>query len=135
MKKLSWTPKRDGEVYCSPACGYKCKYLDYLDAVEKAKTLCAALGPPSKWKPYVWENIGWHYRAVSYDDRWFVYGKSPSRPMAEDKYSAGFNQNGGIGSHFWCSNKNAKKALQATQRAVREHVASFGSLTAPVWPK
>lgn len=26
---LSWEPKRDGDVYCSPACGGQCLYSKF----------------------------------------------------------------------------------------------------------
>lgn len=70
-----WTPVRDGDVYCSPRCGFRCTWQAYQDAVAGANALCALLGAPGEWKPRVWENGGWHYEAgrgaatVSYKPR------------------------------------------------------------------
>lgn len=35
---------------------------EYTRAVRRADALARRLGTP--WKPMVWENLGWHYRAV-----------------------------------------------------------------------
>ena len=56
----SWTPVRRGHVYCSPACGAKCLYTDYVEARRTAQMMAEALGPG--WKPQVWENMGWFFR-------------------------------------------------------------------------
>ena len=55
------TPVRDGDRYCSPACGLGCTWDAYLRATSAANDLCSMLG--EGWKPVVWENLGWHYRA------------------------------------------------------------------------
>lgn len=52
---------RRGAIYCSPACGGNCTWEAYRQAEKRSKALCENLG--SKWKPRVWENLGWHYRA------------------------------------------------------------------------
>lgn len=57
-----WTPIRRGNVYCSPACGSLCTYADYERAVKHADDLCKLLG--EGWKPIVWENMRWHYKAA-----------------------------------------------------------------------
>jgi hypothetical protein len=61
--KRDWTPVLNGESYCSPACGYPCTKAMHDAALEKAAKLAATLGPG--WKADVWENLGWHYRAIS----------------------------------------------------------------------
>lgn len=57
-----WDPVRDGDRYCSPGCGCKCTYEDYRAACQGATELCLQLG--RGWSPYVWENGGWHYKAL-----------------------------------------------------------------------
>lgn len=59
----NWTPRLqdNGRVYCSPACGFKCKKEDHDKAQAAATALAARLGP--EWKPRVWENCTWHYSA------------------------------------------------------------------------
>lgn len=39
-----------------------------IEAQEKADELAAVLGL-DRWRPRVWENCGWHWAAVSLDDR------------------------------------------------------------------
>ncbi len=56
-----WTPKLNGKVYCSPACGAKCLKVDFDLATEGANALVVQLG--SGWMPHVWENFGWHFEA------------------------------------------------------------------------
>ena len=67
MSELSWEPVRNGETYCSSACGGDCTIDSYLQAVENANRLCKELGPG--WFPRVWENLGWHYSAKSANDQ------------------------------------------------------------------
>jgi hypothetical protein len=61
--KLSWTPQRRGETYCSPACGRGCTKTEYDAATKSAADLVARLGPG--WKPRVFENLGWHSGVIS----------------------------------------------------------------------
>jgi hypothetical protein len=53
-----WTPRRDGAIYCSPACGGRCRWADFEAANARAGTLARQLG--HGWQPRVWENLGWH---------------------------------------------------------------------------
>lgn len=70
MKKLSWKARHVGDRYCSPACGANCSRAAYESAAQKAAALVARLG--SRFKPRVWENLGWHYGAVSTCDRLYI---------------------------------------------------------------
>lgn len=60
--KKQWTPvlRKDG-IYCSPGCGFKCTKAAHDEAQRNAALLAFALGPG--WKPRVWENLGWHFKA------------------------------------------------------------------------
>lgn len=60
---LSWTPERNGELYCAPACGRGCTHDEYLVAERNGAELAKTLGPD--WKYRTWENLGWHYEAIS----------------------------------------------------------------------
>lgn len=57
-----WTPIRDGDVFCAPACGHKCKHADFELATASAAALVAELG--EGWLPRVWENGGWNFSAT-----------------------------------------------------------------------
>lgn len=76
-KDLSQTPKRRGDVYCSPRCGYGCTWLAYQQAKSAAAKLCNSLG--RGWRPRVWENLGWHYEALREGVE--VYGEGPAGPF------------------------------------------------------
>lgn len=56
-----WTPVRDGDVFCAPACGHKCTLADFERATVGAAALVAELG--EGWQPRVWENDGWNFSA------------------------------------------------------------------------
>lgn len=62
-RELSWKARRRGAIYCAPACGFGCTVEDHERAVRAAEKLARRLGP--SWKGEVWENLGWHYKAVS----------------------------------------------------------------------
>lgn len=66
------TPVLNGEVFCSPACGYGCKKKDYDLAVERAAALVKSLGVP--WVPKVWESGKWHSGA-------FIVGEEHARQV------------------------------------------------------
>ena len=48
---------------CAKWCGGGCTQAQYDAAIVAAKVLSTSLG--YGWKPRVWENLGWHYCAVS----------------------------------------------------------------------
>lgn len=54
-----WTPKLRGKIFCSPACGFGCKKVDFDRATEQATSLANQLG--GGWEPHVWENCGWYF--------------------------------------------------------------------------
>lgn len=57
-----WTARHKGLVYCSPRCGRGCTYAEYLAARERGLALAKKLGVG--WTADVWENMGWHFKAV-----------------------------------------------------------------------
>lgn len=59
LKELSWKPVRRGRIYCAPACGSKCLWVDYQRARAAATKLQQRIGDPFRMR--VWENMGWHY--------------------------------------------------------------------------
>lgn len=58
-----WEAVRNGDIYCAPACGFKCKWEDYQQACEDAKRMCDRLG--AGWHVRVWENGGWHWKVLN----------------------------------------------------------------------
>lgn len=61
---LSWKAKLNGKTYCAPACGGGCTKVAYDKAVRDADALVARMRGTG-WRPFVFENLGWHYRAIS----------------------------------------------------------------------
>lgn len=64
--KRDWTPVRNGDAYCSPACGggpVVCSIKRYEHAIDVANKVARDLG--EGWKTDVFENLGWHARVVS----------------------------------------------------------------------
>lgn len=59
-KKLSWKPRRKGDVYCSPACGHGCTWEEYTAAKRTGLKMLTSMRKPSAWRVHVWENLGWH---------------------------------------------------------------------------
>lgn len=59
--KRNWTPVLDGDIYCSPACGFNCTLAKHDEAVAGANALVEELG--TDWFPRVWENGNWYYSA------------------------------------------------------------------------
>ncbi len=62
-----WKAVRRGDTYCAPACGGGCTIHAFNQATTNAQSLADGLG--NGWKPHVWENLGWHYSAISPDGR------------------------------------------------------------------
>ncbi len=60
---FSWKPKREGKLYCSPACGGGCTHAQYVKAHKLADRLIKKCEKQAggKWEKRVHENLGWHY--------------------------------------------------------------------------
>lgn len=71
MKQLSWKPRRRGATYCSPACGADCTHADFLFAHKEGKALAKRCG--KQFTHHVWENMGWHWKAVALGGKLNVY--------------------------------------------------------------
>lgn len=121
--KDGWKPilKSDG-TYCSPRCGGGwCTKAAYDLAVAKGKALASSLGRP--FKPVIWENLGWHFRAE----------------VVTDDLDVSVHQ---YGRHFVCylNSKNAPQflgngstpqlAVGRAKRDVARHAAAVAALLA-----
>ena len=93
MKKLSWKAVRRGDIYCAPACGARCTYEAYKNAVESAKATVKLMQPQKGWKIRVWENLGWHWEIKKGNLE--VHFSHPSR-----QYWATLSEDGGSGDSF-----------------------------------
>ncbi len=124
--KGAWTPRRRGDVYCSPACGGNCKYTAYLLAKERAHALCMMLGDMcgGGWKMEIRENLGWYYTAISRCERIRVSGShfDGAKPV----YVA-FLGSGGYGGN-WVS-EHHKDPRKAVKEAIANAKAELAEMT------
>jgi hypothetical protein len=126
MKPLSWRPRRyyaDGlRRYCAPACGHACTEADHSMAKHNAAALAKQLG--KGWRPIVWENLGWHYKAKKGDCE--VHCFTPRR-------------------YYWCSwmvgghqfqgkGRTAPAAFKQAARAMISHASMIDAALEQVMP-
>jgi hypothetical protein len=104
----NWVPVRRGDTYCSPACGGRCTWTEYLKAKYKAEELVKELGPG--WKERVHENLGWYWGA---EDSTTCLNVSPSTHKGRVQgYSAYLNEAGqGPGGRWVGEGKTPKAAV------------------------
>lgn len=110
---LSWDPVRQGARFCAPACGRGCTHAEWRAATAAADKLCADLG--AGWVPDVWENLGWHYSAISACGRWKVHGHSSG-------YTAFLGEAGCSGGRWAESGVTPQAAIRATWAAARQEI-------------
>jgi len=129
-RKLSWKAKRNGDIYCAPACGGGCTYAAFKLATKRAELLCKRLGP--EWQPDVSENLGWHYAVkspcgrVRVSEHWPAPGKgdlvSRVGRLVPDHYTAFLNLDGGIGGVWTATADTPEEAIRIVQsQAIDEH--------------
>lgn len=121
-KERDWTPvSKPGGIYCSPACGCNCKRKDYDQAVRSSEVLANYLG--KGWKPYVWENMGWHYNVSK--------GCVNVHASKDGSYTAYFN-----GLHQFIG--HAKKANVAIDNAIKDAQSAILQISREIavidWP-
>jgi len=108
VKQLTWTPRRRGNIYCSPACGRGCTIREFRKARCEARKLAMQLSSTDTdvrgghWTIDVWENLGWHWKVV----KGSVEVRKTSR-----LYSAGLNVVGPWGGNMWCDGKTPQEAV------------------------
>lgn len=114
---LSWKPKRRGEIYCSPACGGDCTYAAFQKAKRDAEKLAKIMG--RGYKPYVWENMGWHFKAYK--------GKIEVCPMS---FTKGFTVVVQTNPQFMTQGKNPKLLVKKALAEFDAHVAALNKARA-----
>lgn len=123
-KKLSWTPKRRGSIYCAPACGRGCTVKEHQEAKLRATKLKRFLEDSigGKWRIRVWENLGWH----SSVQQGTLSISISLHALGADSYML---MNSGDGNHVGSGHcsltvhhpKNKKKLLSAIRASLKEH--------------
>lgn len=66
-KSKDWVPVRRGLDYCSPACGGRCTFEEYLLSKAKADALAREANHfvGGTWISELHENLGWHWQIRS----------------------------------------------------------------------
>jgi len=118
MSELSWEPAHKGNIYCSPACGGNCTKAAYDEAHRKGKKLAKRMG--KSWTVRVWENLGWHYSAISPDG---------CTKIRENCYNGRYSYMAFIGVDKWAGGvwaehgKTPQEALRNTLAVARAEIA------------
>lgn len=118
-----WNPiSRPDGTYCSPGCGCGCTKKDHDRAQSLGKALSERMGPG--WKPFVWENGGWHYSAnlqINDSKNIQIHPECiyPSKEHIEgtSKYTVYLNTN----PQFVTKHIDPHAALEEAANALREH--------------
>lgn len=118
MRELSWTPVLKGRKFCSPACGRGCTKAEHDKATRDAAALCKLLGPG--WQPHVWENLGWHYAAITADGTESGYIQVHPNLATFTVY---LNTDGRTGGQWVVPDKDPKRGVRRAIRHAVEHVA------------
>lgn len=121
-KPLSWKPVRRGDTFCAPACGHGCTVQEYERAKISAKTLCENLGPG--WKPNVWENLGWHFNAISSCGRLKVHTDG----LLSRSFRAYLGEASSSGGRWAERGSTPKAAVAAVKSKARAELAYIASL-------
>ena len=111
---LSWDPVAHGKVYCAPACGAGCTKAAFNAATRAGKALAKRLG--KGWKATVWENMGWHYAAISECGRWKVH---PSLHRGKVVGYMAFLGSPGHGGRWVEHGKTPQSAIKNTRKVAR----------------
>ena len=92
----AWEPVRNGDTYCSPACGRGCKYNDYQATLNKANDVARIMG--HGWTAKVWENLGWHWEVISSGKN--IHIKPSNYKGLDNRYRANISERGSAGILF-----------------------------------
>lgn len=129
-KPLSWKARRQGTIYCAPACGRGCTKKEHDLAQERGRKLAKRLSTKKvglgKWTVLVHENLGWHYRAVSPCGRIKVHENRYQGKV--DSYTAFINEVGRTGGRWAESGDTPAEAMKnviQTAVAARDSIAAL----------
>lgn len=129
----AWTPRRKGDIYCSPACGgetkWGCTWAEYQAAKRAAKALCDRIG--KGWRPRVWENLGWHYSAISPCGRLKVHPSTSCRCHGKGtvtSYTAFLGEADSPGGRWTGQSRSPKRAVALAVEEGRRALDEVNSL-------
>jgi len=124
-----WTPRRGRDrgldLYCSPRCGGGCTWAAYKAAHRDGDQLARRLG--AGWSVVVWENLGWHYQAVSPCGR-FKVSCDPGNGYRGSTFTAFLGDADGHSGGRWA--QTADSPEEAILAVAREAVADLHKIGA-----
>jgi hypothetical protein len=120
MTTLSWNPVRQGETYCSPACGRGCTLTEFTEAHLRGNALREQLG--QRWVVRVRENLGWHASVESHDGRVKVHPTTGT-----PGYMAFLGQNG-PGGEFVADGDSPLQAVAGVVAKARREAKRLAAL-------
>ncbi len=111
---------------CSKWCGHGCTQREFDAAVKRAEHMVRVLGP--SWRPVVWENMGWHAKAVSRDGFVKVHDSHPAPFLRPITFTAFMGE--GLGGN-WVGHgdtpaaavRDAAKLFAREQRKLARYLA------------
>lgn len=128
-KPLSWKPVRKGLIYCAPACGSGCTRAEFDKATLSSAALAKRMGP--RWKPEVWENLGWHWAVRSPCGRMKVH---PVEWRGSVTYTAYLGEAGEPGGTWAEHGLTPEAAVQATLAAALNDAKKIAGFLAGLVP-
>lgn len=129
MTERDWTAKRNGVIYCAPACGGGCTWAAYQEATKNAAALAKKCS--SGYTPYVHENLGWHFAAISPCRQIYVgdYGGKG------DRYTALFGERDSHGGRWVGRGRTANAAIARAIQAARAEMDGIGAMLSGLTPR
>ncbi len=118
-------PRRNGDIYCSPACGCNCTWNEYQQAHRNALALAEYLGPG--WETNVWENGGWNYEVKNgLIELHPNYARLTAKNGAELKHFVGFSLFIQTNPQLAVLNgKDPDELLNQAHELMQEHVSAL----------
>lgn len=102
-----------------------------VERLKRSGIIVSAKTGPTLWKVHIWENLGWHYAAVSSCGRWSVHPHTRWRIVAAAKvagYQAFLNSVRCTGGGIWAmSGKTPEAAIVAVQKRAIEDIQERAS--------
>ena len=121
MTERDWTAKRNGAIYCAPACGGNCTWAAYQKAVKDSARLAEECG--HGYIGRINENLGWHFGAISPCTRIYVY-----KSGGDSRYGALLGEPGSYSGRYTGKGETAKEAIAQAIAAARADMESIAEM-------
>lgn len=123
-----WNPVISGDIYCSPACGAKCKLKDYENAVISANNLSKECTEKigGVWKPVIHENFGWHWCTVQEGSNLFI--KLLDHGRSQPVYIIGFHDGTPSQVSLFETFQTVEAAYYAQVKAIRKEADRWNAI-------